>query len=428
MKNNLLPEFRNYLLSNNIVPQKKIQFYAYWASNFMAFSKRNKGMNMDITIQSYLNHLRSNDQIADWQLKQAEEAVLLYINHYSANNSELVKKSVECKEPENISKVIYELRKAIRVKHYSYRTEQSYIAWTKKYYYYLDNCTPKGTDRKRMNEDNVRDYLSHLAVKKKVSASTQNQAFNALLFLSRNVFNFELGNLGKTVRAKRGRRLPSVLSIEEVQNVLKHIDGVNLLIVQMLYGAGLRLMEVARLRIKDIDFSSKLIFVRDSKGDNDRSTVLPDSIIPQLRKQLIITKELHKKDLNNGYGAVYMPNALDRKYPNAAKQWHWQYVFPSTKLSVDRGSGKIRRHHIHEKTIQTSLKSAVRKAGIAKHVFVHTLRHSFATHLLMKGVNIREIQQLLGHKHVETTMIYTHVLRDISKVPQSPLDSLVQGK
>jgi len=279
-----------------------------------------------------------------------------------------------------------------------------------------------------LDSDDVKDFLSHLALTKRVSSSTQNQAFNALLFLFRDVMKTELGDLSKTVRAKRGQRLPVVLSPEEVQSLFKNVKGLSLLILQLLYGSGLRLLELARLRVKDIDFGQNLIFVQGGKGDKDRTTILPQTVKSILEKHLDGTKKLHDRDLAGGYGEVYLPDALERKYPNAAKEWGWQYVFPAPKLSVDPRSGKIRRHHITEKTIQNAVKEAVKKAGIVKHASVHTLRHSFATHLLMNGVNIREIQILLGHKHVETTMIYTHVVRNMLSVPKSPLDNLFMNK
>jgi len=279
-----------------------------------------------------------------------------------------------------------------------------------------------------LQSDDVREFLSYLAINKRVSASTQNQAFNALLFLFRVILNIELTDLDKTVRAKRGVKLPVVLSIEEVQKLFKHIKNTEALMVQLLYGSGLRLMELARLRVKDIDFGSNLIFVRDGKGDKDRSTILPEAIKLPLQSHLEKAKLLHDEDLKSGHGDVYLPDALDRKYPNAGKEWYWQYVFPSLKLSVDPRSGKIRRHHISEKTIQNIVRNAAKKAGIDKHVTVHTLRHCFATHLLMNGVNIREVQELLGHKNVETTMIYTHVMRDMANAPKSPLDMLYKGK
>ncbi|MBI4710829.1 MAG: integron integrase, partial [Nitrospirae bacterium] len=234
-------------------------------------------------------------------------------------------------------------------------------------------------------------------------------------------------------RAKRGQRLPVVLSVQEVREMFKHANGVSLLILQMLYGAGLRLMEAARLRVKDIDFDSNLIIVRGGKGDKDRTTMLPEAVKEQMPLHLDKVRALHEKDLASGHGDAHLPDALSRKYPNAAKEWQWQYVFPSANLPVDPWSGKIMRHHISERTVQNAVKDAARKAKIAKHVTVHTLRHSFATHLLMNGVNIREVQELLGHKNVETTMIYTHVMRDMSNAPKSPLDSLyadngVKGK
>lgn len=275
-----------------------------------------------------------------------------------------------------------------------------------------------------LTSEDIRDFLSRLALRQRVSSSTQNQAFNALLFLFRNVLNKEIGNLDTTVRAKRGTKLPVVLSVDEIKAVFQHLSGQGLLIGQLLYGAGFRLMELARLRVKDIDFGADTIFVRSGKGDKDRSTVLPAAVKERLREHFEKVKAMHEQDLAAGHGAVYLPDALDRKYPNAPKEWAWQYAFPSSTLSVDPRSGIVRRHHVSDTTIQTAIKNAVRKAGIAKHASVHTLRHSFATHLLMSGVNIREVQSLLGHKHVETTMVYTHVLRDMKNAPQSPLDTL----
>jgi integron integrase len=296
--------------------------------------------------------------------------------------------------------------------------------WVERFIDYTSNVKKKDVQSAGLDSEDIKDFLSYLALKRRVSASTQNQAFNALLFLFRDVLKIEPGDLSKTVRAKRGQRLPVTLSPEEVQKLFKHAKDLNLLILQLLYGSGLRLMELARLRVKDIDFASNLIFVRGSKGDKDRTTILPQTLKNILKSHLDEVKKLHDKDLAGGYGEVYLPDALGRKYPNALKEWGWQYVFPSSKLSVDPRSGKIRRHHISEKTVQNAVKEAVKKAGIVKHASVHTLRHSFATHLLMNGVNIREIQNLLGHKHLETTMIYTHVLRDMVSVPRSPLDNL----
>jgi integron integrase len=426
MIRNVLQEFQEFLHSRRLVQQKYIPYYAYWASKFMSFSNKRTNINNELCVKEFLNQLQSQGNIADWQVKQADNALKLYIHHYPGHDKSILSPDIpnNCKKIQNIPQIIDELRRAIRIKHYSYSTERTYINWVKRFFYYVLNEKKKDIQQSGISSDDVKDYLSYLALKKRVTASTQNQAFNSLLFLFRDVLKLELNDLSKTVRAKRGQRLPVVLSIEEVVELLRHVKGVTGLVLQLIYGAGLRLMDAARLRVKDVDFGSDLLFVRDGKGNKDRTTILPELVKKTLKLHLEEVKSIHENDLKSGYGKVYLPNALERKYPNASKEWHWQYVFPSVKLSADPRNGKIRRHHIHEKTIQSALKSAVKKAGIPKHVSVHTLRHSFATHLLMNGVNIREIQQLLGHKNVETTMIYTHVLRDISKVPQSPLDSL----
>lgn len=324
---------------------------------------------------------------------------------------------------EAVLKITGLLREAIRVKHYSYSTERSYVEWAKRFYaFILDNKK----DIHNIDSNDVKAYLSYLAVKKGVSSSTQNQAFNALLFLCRDVLKKDIHGLDTTVRAKRGPKLPVVLTAEEVKSLFKQVKGKNLLLMQLLYGTGMRLMEVARLRVQDIDFQQHLIFVRSSKGDKDRTTILPDGIIMQLQNHLQEVKQLHEKDIQSGHGRVFLPDAIARKYPNASEEWKWQYVFPSPQISTDPRSGIYRRHHLSAKSIQNAVKNAVTKAGINKLATVHTLRHSFATHLLQDGVNIREIQELLGHKHVETTSIYTHVLRDITKVPRSPLDKLLE--
>jgi len=318
------------------------------------------------------------------------------------------------------------MQKAIRVKHYSLSTERTYLDWARRFFDYAGNMKG-GLLRETPGAEDIREFLTHLAVHKKVSASTQNQAFNALLFLFRNVLKIEIGDLSSTIRAKRGPKLPVVSTVEEVRQLFSCMEGKQLLIAQILYGAGLRLMELARLRVKDIDFGSGMIFVRASKGDKDRSTILPGAVREPLQQHLTEVKALHNQDIAKGFGEAYLPDALGRKYPNAPKDWAWQYVFPSSKLSVDPRSGIVRRHHMDETSIQKAVGTATRKAGIAKQASVHTLRHSFATHLLMNGVNIREIQTLLGHQNVETTMIYTHVMRDMATAPKSPLDLLLEG-
>ena len=428
MRDRILPEFQDFLVSRSLVPEKNVSFYAHWVIKFLSFSNRNQDLGPDLRVRNFLNQLKSQKNISDWQIKQADDALRLYIHHFLDGETSILSPNVPRKRLTDVSKILGEMRQALRIKHYSYRTERSYMEWSERFIHYLSNVRKKDVRAGGLDSADVRDFLSYLALKRRVSASTQNQAFNALLFLFRDILKTELGDLSKTVRAKRGQRLPVILTPEEVREMFEHVKGLNLLMLQLLYGSGLRLMEVARLRVKDIDFGSNLIFVRASKGDKDRTTILPQRVKDGLKVQLDEVKKLHDKDLAAGHGEVYLPDALERKYPHAAKEWGWQYVFPSSRLSVDPRSGKVRRHHISEKTIQNAVKEAVKKAGIVKHASVHTLRHSFATHLLMNGVNIREIQNLLGHKHLETTMIYTHVLRHMVTVPISPLDNLYSKK
>jgi integron integrase len=269
----------------------------------------------------------------------------------------------------------------------------------------------------------IEEFLSDLAVKGQVAASTQNQAFNALLFLYREVLHQEFGNV-QAVRADRPVRVPVVLTVEEVKRVVAAMSGTPQLVVKLLYGSGLRLLEGLRLRVKDLDFGMKQLTVRDGKGSKDRYTVLAEGIIPALKEHLENVRLRHEEDLRAGYGSVYLPGALERKYPSAAREWGWQYVFPARDLSVDPRAGVTRRHHLDEVTIHRAIKAAVSRVAIAKQVSSHTFRHSFATHLLQRGSDIRTIQELLGHNDVSTTMIYTHVLRQGGAGTRSPLDCL----
>jgi integron integrase len=421
-----LPEFQQYLLSRKLVPEKNAPYYAYWVSRYLTFANRLENMDKAEMLQRFLDDLQSHQHMEEWQVQQARDAVQLYTNHCLGGKNTDVSTAVSNIltgdfDPDGI---MDKLREAIRIKHYSYSTERTYRDWVKRFFEYTSKVRG-GAIRDTPGVEDIRDFLSYLAVSRNVSASTQNQAFNALLFLFRSVLNIEIGDLNSTVRAKRGPKLPVVLTVEEVRHLFSFMEGTPLLMTQLLYGAGLRLMELFRLRVKNIDFGAGLILVRAAKGDKDRSTILPVGIREALRQHLDEVKALHERDLAAGFGEVYLPDALVRKYPNAAREWKWQYAFPSAKLSVDPRSGKVRRHHLSEKSIQNTVATAVKKAGIAKHVTVHTLRHSFATHLLMNGVNIREIQELLGHKNVETTMIYTHVMRDMANAPTSPLDLLL---
>lgn len=313
------------------------------------------------------------------------------------------------------------VRDAIRLKNYSYRTEQSYTHWTKKYILFHNKKHPR-----EMGKPEISQFLTHLAVGENVAASTQNQALSALLFLYNQVLNKPVDSVN-FLWAKKPEKLPVVLTRSEVKNVLQQLTGIPLLVTQLLYGCGLRLTEALKVRVQDIDFGQSMLIVRNGKGQKDRTIPLPKSIVPRLANQIEQTKSLHHTDLQDGNGRAPLPNALNRKYPNAETEWVWQFVFPSTKLSKNPQADNeiLYRFHRHESTIQKAVKSAARKADINKRVNPHIFRHSFATHLLEDGTNIRVIQELLGHKDVQTTMIYTHVANFSSRPLVSPLDSLL---
>jgi len=314
-------------------------------------------------------------------------------------------------------KLLDQVRDRIRVKHYSIRTETQYVQWIRRYILFHGKRHPRN-----MGQKEIEAFLTHLAVEGGVSASTQNQALSALLFLYREVLEMEVPWLDKVVRAKRPQRMPVVLTRQEVRSVLERMSGVYGLMGALLYGTGMRLMECVRLRVKDIDFARGEILIRDGKGAKDRVTMLPASVVDGLQAHLKSRRALFEEDRRAGMASVYLPDALARKYPNAPTEWGWQYVFPSGSHSVDPRSGEERRHHLDEKLLQRAMKKAVQAAGIAKPATPHTLRHSFATHLLNSGYDIRTVQELLGHKDVSTTMIYTHVLNKGGRGVVSPLD------
>jgi integron integrase len=316
-------------------------------------------------------------------------------------------------------KLLDQVREVMRLRHYSIRTERSYGDWIRRYIRF--HHMQKREELLDGPEARIELFLSDLAVRGQVAASTQNQAFNALLFLYREVLHHTLQGI-QAVRADRPVRVPVVLSPEEATRVLEAMSGAPLLVVQLLYGSGLRLMEALRLRVKDVDFGMAQLTIRDGKGAKDRYTVLARAVMPSLQEHLKRVRLLHEQDLRGGLGAVYLPGALDRKYPGAARQWGWQYVFPAQSLSKDPRSGILRRHHLDEATINKAIRAAVARLGITKRVSSHTFRHSFATHLLQQHNDIRTIQELLGHEDVSTTMIYTHVLRQGGLGVKSPLD------
>jgi integron integrase len=319
--------------------------------------------------------------------------------------------------PQDSPRLLDRMRAEIRVRHYSIRTEESYVDWARRFILYHNKRHPKD-----MGAEEVRDFLSYLATERNVSASTQNQAKSALLFLYREVLHIELPWLDEVIAAKASRRLPVVLTPTEMRRLLNAMSGTMGLVASLLYGTGMRLLEGLRLRVKDIEFERREIIVREGKGNKDRVTVLPENLILPLQAHLKKVKALHERDLDAGYGEVYLPDALARKYPKAGKAWGWQYVFPSVVRSVDPRTGTERRHHLYEASVQRAVREAARLAEIHKPVTPHVLRHSFATHLLQNGYDIRTVQELLGHSDVSTTMIYTHVLNKGGKGVVSPLD------
>jgi integron integrase len=312
------------------------------------------------------------------------------------------------------------VRAALRARHYSRRTEEAYVGWIKRYIFFFHAQRHPA----EMGAEEITRFLSSLAVDGRVAASTQNQALSALLFLYRDVLEVDLPWLDGIVRAKRPHRLPIVLTRDEVRAVLQRLEGVPRLMACLLYGAGLRVLECCRLRVQDVDFAANQLVVRSGKGDKDRVTMLPAAVKPDLARHLEGVRRQHQLDLQHGAGWVELPDALARKYPNAGREWAWQWVFPATRMYRDRVTGQVRRHHLHESVLQRAVKAAVRQAGIAKHGSPHTLRHSFATHLLEDGHDIRTVQELLGHRDVSTTMIYTHVLNRGPAAVRSPADRM----
>jgi len=423
----VLGDFEAFLLKFGSVPEEKIRFYIHWVSRFL------KSCNFQIDnitterVSKYLDSMEGDEKVSDWQVKQAADAVMLYVEKYLkkplkqiiplTEDSKLA--PLDQKVLSSWKETLDETKNLIRLRHFSLSTEKSYLGWIGRFKNYI-----KDGDPNLLESNDMKNYLTHLALHGRVSASTQNQAFNALLFLYRHILHKEVGDLTSVARAKGKMNLPTVLSRDEVKKLLYFLNGPYLLMAQLMYGCGLRLMECLRLRIKDVDFENDLLMVRSGKGEKDRSLIIPEKIKEGFSKHVASVKDIHDQDLRIGYGEVSLPDALEKKYPDAPREWGWQWVFPAEKLSVDPRSGKVMRWHIHPSAIQRAVKEAVIKAHLPKKASCHTLRHSFATHLLEAGHNIRTIQELLGHKHVNTTMIYTHVIRKKPSEIRSPLDGL----
>ncbi|MGH8046749.1 MAG: integron integrase [Chthoniobacterales bacterium] len=433
----------NQVLS--LEPEATRKWLSIWLGRFCRMLRKKDLMAATAEdVESFLRRAAAGNA-ADWQMMQCERAVQLAMQDFVKapwarewpDFSEAVRQGIARRRrieeaagerfggrsDEGEISVKYagflaELRISLRRGHYATRTERTYLDWTKRF---LIFWRPLG--REEITAERVGIFLEYLAVVRKVSANTQNQALNALVYLFREVLQRDLGEIGAVERAAERRRLPVVLTRSETSALFEEMSEPYALMTRLMYGTGLRLMECVRLRVKDVDFEALQVVVRSGKGDKDRMTTLPMSLVESLRAHLAAVKELHDGDLKRGHGSVHMPEALRRKWPTAEKEWLWQYVFPASRVAVDPESGLVRRHHLHENSLQKAVNEAARLAEIPKRVSCHALRHSFATHLLEAGYDIRTVQELLGHSDVSTTMIYTHVLNRPGLAVRSPLDA-----
>ncbi len=421
-----LQEFGEFLLKAQLARPSAAPYFVRWVRRFLARPASDEPLTDQV--RGFCEELEHHDGIADWQVRQAEQALRIYfVNFLKRTDWHRKPANTVVDEHGHTSPLAAttQLRLRIRTRHYSYRTECTYVDWVRRFLDYA--ALQQGVPHPRVASAVVRDYLTHLAVHQRVSASTQNQAFCAILFLCREVLGVNVENVSTAVKAKRGAHLPTVLSIPETLALLDAMSGTPRLMAALIYGGGLRVSECCELRIKDIDFDQGLVVVRRGKGDKDRTTLLAELWRDDLRAQLKKSEARHQADRRAGLAGVWLPDALDRKYPNAGRELGWFWVFPSHTLSTDPRAGVVRRHHISDSVVQKAVRSAARTARIHKPVSVHTLRHSFATHLLLNGVDIRQIQEYLGHASVETTMIYTHVVKELRTPARSPLDMIHAG-
>lgn len=403
--------YTEFICKEKGVEESKAKYFENWLKMYIKFESLNNNVDHNI----FLMNLEG--KYLDWQIDQARFALLYYKQFQKAfGHIEKRGEPVKAESWANIEKkVIYELR----FQHKSYNTEKTYLYWLKDFISFIKSKNPNKIEQK-----DIKRYLTYLAINRKVATSTQKQAFNSLLFICRFILDIEIDNLNSVVKAAKSKKLPVVLSANEIKRIFKYIDGTKLMMLQLIYGSGMRLEECLSLRIKDIDFSCKTITVRAAKGDKDRITILPQFLISNLEKHIASVKELFLADRDNCVCGVELPGALEKKYPKAGEEWQWFWVFPSKKLSVDPRSQKVRRYHIYPSTLQKSFNTALKKSSVNKRASIHTLRHSFATHLVESGYDIRTIQELLGHSNVSTTMIYTHVASKNKLSVISPFDNL----
>jgi integron integrase len=420
-----LQQFGEFLLKAQLVRPAAAPYFVRWVRRFL--SRPASDEPLADQVRGFREELERNGGCEDWQVRQADQALRIYFVNF-LKRTEWHRRPASTVVDEHGStsplSALELLRTRLRTRHYSYRTECTYVDWVRRFLDYA--ATQQGVPQPRVEPEVVRDYIAHLAVHQHVSASTQNQAFCAILFLCREVLGVNVEGLSPGVRAKRGERLPVVMSMPETMALLSAMSGTPRLMATLIYGGGLRVTECCELRIKDLDFDQGLVVVRRGKGDKDRSTLLAEVGRDELRAHLRESEAQHQADRRAGLAGVWMPDALDRKYPNAGRELAWFWVFPSRTLSTDPRAGIVRRHHMSDSVVQKAVKAAAQEARIHKPVSVHTLRHCFATHLLLNGVDIRQIQEYLGHASVETTMIYTHVVKDLRTPARSPLDILHQ--
>ncbi len=404
-------KFEDYLYIVKEIKKDKIPYYVFWVNLYNKFLQANPLLSGKDFIESLYNEYEI------WRVQQARKAVLFFQAYKKAY--EVDRETVGRLQESTWTDICSQTRDELRLQHKSYKTEKAYTTWLKRFIAYTGSKPVS-----RIGENDIKKFLTYLAVQRRVSISTQKQAFNALLFVFRYIIEVEINNLDNVPKSKIMRKLPVVLSGDEIAKIFSNMEGVQRLMVKLIYGSGLRLEECLTLRIKDLDFENNVITVRSGKGNKDRRTVLPQHLAESLSVHIKKIRILYEKDRKENCNGVELPFALEKKYPDAGKEWNWFWLFPSSKLSIDPRSNTIRRFHLYPSTLQKAFHSAVKKTQIHKHASIHSLRHSFATHLIEKGYDIRTIQELLGHSNVSTTMIYTHVAEKNKLSVISPFDNL----